>query len=41
MINKMGKRKTIKKQIKNKSPKISTIFDCPYCNHKKGVEAKM
>ena len=37
----MSKKKSRKRVVKVKVPKVATIFDCPFCNHKKSVEAKM
>ncbi len=37
----MSKKKTRKRVIKTVVPKVSTIFDCPFCNHKKTVETKL
>ena len=37
----MSKKKSRKRVIKVIIPKISTVFDCPFCNHKQSVEAKM
>ncbi|GHP06330.1 hypothetical protein PPROV_000507700 [Pycnococcus provasolii] len=37
----MGKRKTSKAPPKKPRPKLSTTFNCPFCNHEKSVVAKM
>lgn len=37
----MSKKKSRRKVITVKQPKVSTVFDCPFCNHKQSVEAKM
>ena len=33
----MAKKKTRKKVIKPPQPKLSTVFDCPECGHKKSI----
>ena len=37
----MAKKKSRRKVVKIVQPKVSTVFDCPFCNHKKSVEVKM
>ena len=37
----MSKKKSRKRVIKVFEPKLSTVFDCPFCNHKQSVEVKM
>ena len=37
----MSKKKTRKRVIKAVVPKVSTIFDCPFCGHKKTVETRL
>ncbi len=37
----MSKKKSRKRVIKTIVPKVSTVFDCPFCNHKKSVTVKM
>lgn len=37
----MAKKKTRKRIIKAPAPKVSTIFDCPFCEHKKSVDTKL
>lgn len=37
----MSKKKTRKRVIKTIAPKVSTVFDCPFCNHKKSADTKM
>ena len=37
----MSKKKTRKRVLKTIIPKVETVFDCPFCNHKKSVEVKM
>jgi len=34
----MGKRKSSRVKQKAPRPKLDTVFDCPFCNHKKTVE---
>mmetsp|Transcript_4128 Transcript_4128/g.10585 ORF Transcript_4128/g.10585 Transcript_4128/m.10585 type:complete len:82 (-) Transcript_4128:309-554(-) len=38
----MGKRKSkAAPPPKKKTPKLDTVFDCPFCNHKKAITAKL
>merc|ERR1712194_252889 len=38
----MGRRKSAAKApAKKKGPKVSTIFDCPFCNSKSAVECNI
>ncbi len=37
----MSKKKSRKRVIKTIIPKVSTVFDCPFCNHKKSVHVKL
>ena len=37
----MSKKKSRRRVIKTIIPKVATVFDCPFCNHKKCVEVKM
>lgn len=37
----MSKKKSRKRVIKIITPKLATVFDCPFCNHKGSVEVKM
>ncbi len=37
----MGKRKSTKAPAKKKGKKLSTQFNCPYCNHEKSVDVKI
>ncbi|KAJ1505623.1 hypothetical protein HMI54_001721 [Coelomomyces lativittatus] len=37
----MGKRKTARKRVIKAKPRLTSIFNCLYCNHEKSVEVKM
>ena len=37
----MAKKKSRKAPVKIKKETVATIFDCPFCNNKKVVEAKI
>ena len=39
----MGKRKSKKAPAPNKkkTPKLDTVFECPFCNHSSSVKAKL
>jgi len=37
----MGKRKSKKKVMKKKKEVVATVYDCPFCNHRKVVECSM
>lgn len=37
----MSKKKSRKRVIKTIVPKVATVFDCPFCESKQSVYAKM
>ncbi|KAL7752434.1 hypothetical protein RI367_001968 [Sorochytrium milnesiophthora] len=37
----MGKRKSARKVVVKRKPKLDTAFNCLYCNHEQAVEVRM